>query len=70
MRFADTATVFHDPLLKTLADPDGQGENRYVSLGRDAGGVVLVVVWAERSEAIRLISARRASPAEAKRLLG
>lgn len=69
VRFADAATVFDDPLLETVADPDGEGETRYVSLGRDASGIALVVVWTERGETLRLISARRASPAEAKRLI-
>jgi uncharacterized DUF497 family protein len=68
VRFADAATVFDDPLLKTTTDPDAEGEARYVSLGRDVTGAILVVVWTERNDAIRLISARKASPGEAKRL--
>jgi uncharacterized DUF497 family protein len=67
---ADAATVFDDPLLKTVSDRDAESESRYVSFGRDASGAVLVVVWTERRQSIRLISARRASPAEAKRLIG
>jgi len=65
--FADAATAFDDPLLRTTVDPDAQGERRYVSIGRDALGIVLVVVWTERGDVVRLISARNASPGEAKR---
>lgn len=58
-------TAFDDPLLRTTVDPDAQGEPRYVSIGRDALGIVLVVVWTERDDVIRLISARK--PARARR---
>jgi len=68
VRFADAATVFDDPLLQTCFDPDSRGEARYVSLGREATGAVLVVVWTERNDVIRLVSARKASPGEAQRL--
>ena len=42
-------------------------ERRYVSLGRDAVGRVLVVIWSEREGDLRLISARKASPGEARK---
>jgi hypothetical protein len=41
-----------------------EGEQRFVSLGLDAVGQVLVVVYAYREEDVRLISARPATPNE------
>jgi len=40
------------------------GEERLVTLGADAHGRVLVVVYTHRGEDIRLISARHATPLE------
>ena len=45
-------------------DPDAVGEKRFVTLGMDALGVVLVVVHTQRGERTRLISARKASRGE------
>ncbi len=39
-------------------------EERFVTLGVDAQGQVLVVVYTMRRDAVRLISARRATGAE------
>ena len=62
--FADAALVLEDPLALTRHDPDAAGEERFVSLGADPRGRLLVVVWTPRGEQIRLISARRATAAE------
>ena len=61
--FADAVTVFGDDLALTLEDstPD---EERFVTIGTDALGRVLVVVYTWRGESIRLISARRATKGE------
>ena len=67
VRFSDAATVLDDPLVLTREDPDMDEERRYVSLGRDAVGRVLVVIWSEREGDLRLISARKASPGEARK---
>ena len=40
------------------------GEERFVTLGTDALGRLLVVVYAWRGEEIRVISARRATTSE------
>jgi uncharacterized protein len=58
--FADAATVFEDDRAVTVAEDDPE-EERYVTLGMDALGRVLVVVYAMRGERIRIISARRAT---------
>jgi uncharacterized DUF497 family protein len=68
VRFADAATVFDDPMIQTIPDPDSEGEARYISFGYDLAGRALVVAWTVRGHLIRIISARRASPGEAKRL--
>ena len=40
--FADAALSLEDPLARTMADPDASGEERYVCLGSDPSGRVLV----------------------------
>ncbi len=51
----------------TIEDPDSRGEQRFVTLGVDALGRVLVVIHAQREERTRLISARKASRGETDR---
>jgi len=63
--FADAATVFDDPLALTLPDQHSD-EQRFITLGCDAMGRHLVVVYTWRGENIRLISARRATARERK----
>jgi uncharacterized protein len=58
--FADAATVFEDDRALTVAD-DHPAEERYVMIGMDALGRVLVVVYTMRGGRIRIISARRAT---------
>ena len=43
-----------------IEDSDVEGEQRFVSIGRNAFNVVLVIVYTYREDHIRLISARRA----------
>lgn len=66
VRFSDAETVLFDPMALTIEDQDVEGERRFVSVGSDAFGRVLVVVYTYREDAIRLISARRATPTERK----
>ena len=62
--FADAVLALEDPLARTVHDPDASGEERYVSLGSDPAGRLLVTVFTRRRKRIRVISSRRASPAE------
>lgn len=62
--FADAEGVFFDPLALHRVDPDTEGEERFVTLGMSSASHLLVVVYTLRADTIRLISARRASPAE------
>jgi uncharacterized protein len=61
--FADAATVFHDEQAVTIRE-DAEGEERYITIGMDALGDVLVVVYTWRGGRPRLISARKAEPRE------
>lgn len=65
--FADAALVLYDDRALTTRDPGEYDEERFATLGLDALGRVLVVVYTWREERIRVISARRATPAERKR---
>ena len=65
--FEEAQTVFTDPLSITLADPDhSEDEERFIDIGMSDNRRVLVVVYTERVQRIRLISARKATPAERK----
>jgi uncharacterized protein len=61
--FADAVTVFGDPLAITVPD-DRHGEDRFVTIGLEAQGQLLVVVYTWRGQTIRIISARRAGRGE------
>lgn len=63
--FADTFSVFDDPNAVTLED-FRKDEQRYVTIGMDAFGRILVVVYTWRDENIRIISARKAVRYEVK----
>ena len=65
--FADAVTVFEDELALTQEDADAQGEQRFVTLGMDAIGDLLVVVYTYRvTDSIRLISAWKAHRSQRK----
>lgn len=56
--------VLGDPMAVTIEDEACLGERRWVTLGVNVEGALRVVVWTWRDETIRLISVRRAAPAE------
>jgi uncharacterized DUF497 family protein len=63
--FTEAATVLGDPLSETFPDPDHSiGEFRYVTVGHSQAGRLLVVGHTERDRAVRLITARQATPHE------
>jgi uncharacterized protein len=65
--FEEGATIFNDPLIATISDPDhSKEEERYISIGISMQARLLVVVHTEREERIRLISCRKATSAERK----
>jgi uncharacterized DUF497 family protein len=61
--FADAATALHDDIAITILDDDPD-EQRFVTVGADALGRVLVIVYTWRGPRVRLISARRATRRE------
>ena len=65
--FADAALSLEDSRALTVADPDAGGEERFICLGADPEGRVLVTVYAESGPNTRIISSRKASPAERRR---
>jgi len=68
--FQDAVTVFDDEQAMTIRDPDAAGEARFVSMGSDAAGRVLVIVFSLPGDRVRIISARRASRGERLAYLG
>jgi uncharacterized protein len=65
--FEQASTVFGDPLSVTIPDPvHSQVEGRFIIIGRSNQGKLLVVVYTERGDNIRIISARRATRREQK----
>ncbi len=64
--FAHAEQVLRDPNAMTIEDPDAEGEQRFVTLGLDALGRLLVVVHTPRGTKTRVISARKASRSESE----
>ena len=56
--------VLNDPLAVTIEDPSSQTEYRFVTVGGNTFGSVMVVVWTDRGEDTRIISVRKAEPKE------
>ncbi len=61
--FAEALSVFDNPYLE-WEDADAEGEQRFVALGLDGRGRLLVVVYTFRQGKRRLISARKATKKE------
>jgi uncharacterized DUF497 family protein len=53
-----------DDSALTIRDLSLEGEERWVTMGLDASGRLLVVIYTWRAERVRLISARQATPHE------
>ena len=65
--FDEAVTVFTDALAITIADPaHSTGEARFIDIGLSVRGRLLVVVYTERGDNIRIISCRKATSAERK----
>jgi uncharacterized DUF497 family protein len=65
--FNEARTVFGDPLAITIADPlHSDDEDRFITIGSSRENRLLVVVFTDRSENTRLISARTATRHERK----
>jgi uncharacterized DUF497 family protein len=64
LALSDADGVLNDPMAMTLEDETSEGEARFVTLGMSVFAELLVVVWTQRGDRIRLISARKAVPKE------
>ncbi len=65
--FDEALSVFADPLARIFDDPDHSlDEPREIIIGYSVKARLLVVGFAERSDRIRIIHARRATKAERK----
>jgi len=64
--FSDAEAVFDDDFAISSADMGLVGEERFVAVGTDGLGHVLVVSYTYRRNSIRIFSARRATKSERK----
>ena len=65
----EASAVFFDPLAFINHDLEHSvGEDRFYILGRSEGGRLLFVSYTVRGEAVRIISVRRATKQEVKKL--
>jgi len=56
--------ALYDPYAMTLEEQVIEGEQRFVTVGSDALGRIVVVVYSYRADTIRLISAKKATPSQ------
>jgi uncharacterized protein len=63
--FAEGESIFYDPYSLTIPDPDHSiEENRFIDIGISNKNRLLVVVYTEREDRIRIISVRKATKPE------
>ena len=63
--FAEAATVFEDPHAATFSDAlHSEAEQRFITIGYSGEQRLLLVVNSQRTENIRIISARKATRSE------
>ena len=56
--------VLNDPLAITVEDESAEGEQRFVTIGMNVFGALMVVVHTPRGDEVRIISVRKADPKE------
>ena len=65
--FEEAATIFADPMTWTIPDPlHSDAEDRFITMGESYRRRLIVVVHTERTDRIRIISARFATRQERK----
>ena len=64
--FSDVEPAFYDQYGISMPDPGASSEERFILVGMDAIGRVVVVVYTYRGSSIRIISARAATKVERK----
>ena len=58
--------VLNDPLAVSVEDDSAEGEQRFVTIGMNVFGSLMVVVHTPRGDKVRIISVRKADPKERK----
>jgi uncharacterized DUF497 family protein len=56
--------VLNDPLALTVEDDSAEGEHRFVTIGMNLLGSLMVVIHTPRQDGARIISVRKADPKE------
>ena len=56
--------VLSDPLAVTIEDESAEREQRFVTLGANIFGSLMVAVWTPRDDDVRIISVRKPTPTE------
>lgn len=64
--FSDLETAFYDQHAISMPDLGASTEERFILVGMDAVGTIVVVIYTYRGNSIRIISARRATKSERK----
>jgi uncharacterized DUF497 family protein len=68
--FADAVSVFEDERAITMRDDlTAVDEQRWLTLGRDTRGRILVVAYTWRGDRVRVFCARRATASERRQYL-
>jgi len=67
--FADAVTVLEDERAMTISE-DYPDEERFITIGMDSFGRILVIVYTWRGTRIRMISARKATAKETRQYKG
>ena len=63
---SDGDGVLNDPLALTVEDDSAEGEQRFVTIGMNVFGTLMVVVHTPRGDESRIISVRKPDPKERK----
>ena len=64
--FADAESVFYDDLAIHQEDVYSERESRFIAIGMGCNSQILVVIYTQKNNIIRLISARKATYNEVK----
>jgi uncharacterized DUF497 family protein len=65
LTFEEASTVFGDPLSLTIPDPaHSVGEDRFITIGTSAKNRLIVVVYTEHYDIVRIVSDRKATKIE------
>ena len=63
---SDGDGVLNDPLALTVEDDTAQGEQRFITIGTNVFGSLMVVVHTPRGKGVRIISVRNADSKEVR----